>query len=188
MTDRDLELLDGYLDGALSDAELREAEQRLETDVLFIGALARLRSDRELRSQVWQSMQVDDGAADRVMDRIDEALSRRESWAGRLRTLRYLSAAAAVILVCFMGDVWLQRHGQVNLPTGAVNGDMTVQPKSSGPHQQYQVILKDGSGRVIGVQQFDSLEKARLFEEDMNKWQERHLDMQNSAQPSADKF
>jgi len=181
MTDRDLELLDGYLDGALSDEELRQVEERLEKDVLFIGELARMRSDRDARLQAWESMQEpgDEYAAIALMGRIDAALDRRESWASRFRWVGRAAAAAALILVGFMGDAWLQRHsvGPVNQDIAGVSG--SSKPMSTGP--KYRVMLKDSSGKIIAVNDFDSKEKAEQFRDAMNKWQENQWQMQNGA-------
>src|SRR5439155_8284378 len=134
----------------------------LEADVVFIGELARLRGDRELRGRVWQSMQADDAAVARVMDKIDASLERREAWNWRLRALRMVSAAAAMLLIGF-GSAWLMQHGRVPAPGG---NNVNIAGDQGGIRviqRQFEVALRDETGRVIAVQRFDTLEKARAF-------------------------
>jgi hypothetical protein len=179
MTDRDLELLDGYLDNALSSDELREVEDRLESDVLFIGELARLRADRELRGQVWRSMQPTEASVQTVMENIDAALERRDAWSWRLRNLRFAGAAAALILVGFATG-WIGRHpGQLPAPGSNAAANLTDSGKSGISRQGFAVALKDETGRVVAVQYFDTREKAKTFEEQLNKWQDQQLQLQN---------
>jgi anti-sigma factor RsiW len=63
-------------------------------------------------------------------------------------------------------------------PNGAVTTvARPVQPAAGG----YQVALTDQDGRVVAVQQFRSLQEAREFTADLQKWQQRYRQVQNSG-------
>src|SRR6476661_5708872 len=108
MTDQDLELLDAYLDGGLSKEEMRAVEARLLSEAGMADELSRQREARQVRAQVWQSMEPSEREVDHFMQRIEKALERRGRFSLVLNNLRVISAAAACILLGFVTG-WMGR-------------------------------------------------------------------------------
>ncbi len=102
-----------------------------------------------------------------LVSRIQSSVDRRRLFAGRLRAIRYVVAAAACVLLGFFARGLLDRVPD-DPGTKVVN-------KASGVDLQkvasYQVTLRDEAGKLIAVQRFDSIEKAQEFAADLARWQ-----------------
>jgi hypothetical protein len=74
----DLEQLEMYLDGALEPAELTALEARLKSEQSLAQTLTELKAQRALRAAVWQSIEPDSAAADRLTWRIRGAMLQQQ--------------------------------------------------------------------------------------------------------------
>ena len=191
MTDQDLELLDSYLDGALSKEEVRALEARLLAEPGMADELARQREAREIRVQIWKSMEPSDSEVDRLMERIGESLERRSRFSFVLNNLRVIGAAAACILVGFLTG-WMGRSqpGLEHLAGQVDPGNANMHVVSATPQRRpaYQVALRDQAGNIVAVQYFDTLEKARAFAEDIRSMRDRQTQAQDGNVIVGDRF
>ena len=83
----------------------------------------------------------------------------------------FLSAAAACVAMGFLARGWLEpKHpGDTgNISMVGQTGGLKVEKIET-----YQVTLRDEAGNVVGVQKFNSLEKAQEFAADLARWQSR---------------
>lgn len=192
MTESDLELLEMYLDDALSDGELAAMAQRIAEEPELAAELENLRVQRELRSRVWAALEPGDAAVERLLGRVDESVRRRTNLERQLRWGRWIGAAAACILVGFttgyMGRGGSSgEQGSANIAMNSNNQIVQgMQVADSGGHINFvgkvptaQVQLTDDSGKVIAVQPFESMDKANEFVSDIQAWQDRQKQMQN---------
>ncbi len=177
VNDNDLELLESYLDEALSRPDAGEVRQRMTNEPVLAAAMTELRQERAMCAKFWEANEPDDRAADRLMTSIHSAIRRREVWRWASRSARYASAAAALVGVAILaGVLW---HGR---------GVVSSKPQASAP-VMYQVALVDDSGHVVARQSFDSLEKARKLSEALGQWQERQERVRSGAvAPAGDQF
>jgi anti-sigma factor RsiW len=159
-TERDIELLDTYLDGQIDGDEHDALRRRLVSEPELAAALAQLRHERSLRLSAFASYEPDDSHAQRITAGLQRALRRGAHHWAHWRRLGYGAAAAAAIILAFLaGAGWM---GSTN-PAGQVGATPPV----------YKVELRDEAGRVLAEQQFQSLDKAREFSEDLNQWRYR---------------
>jgi anti-sigma factor RsiW len=173
MTDQDLELLDNYLDEALSQEEVRAVEARL-TEPEMAAELARLRDARQLRLQVWKSLEPSQSQVDRLMQRVESSLDRRSRFSFVLNNLRVIGAAAACILIGILTG-WLGRsepgleHLAGMSDPNAANVHVVSQSLVPQRKPAYQVALRDAAGNIVAVQYFDTLENAKKFAAQINQ-------------------
>ena len=159
MSDEELEILEGYLDGALAPDEAERVSHRLAHDALLAHALDRVRAERSVRQAVWQSLEPEPVTVDRsTHDALTAAFSADRS--RRLgRFVRRASAVAAGLLIAFAGG-WVSR-GRVSMPATPI------------APTEFQVALTDDRGAIIAVQHFSDPGQARQFAEDVGRWQSR---------------
>lgn len=181
----DLELLEGYLDDALSPGQVQHVAQRLLAEPELAAAMHDLRAERALRTAVWRTTEPGEERAATVADRVADEIYRRERWGRIFRVARMASAAAAAVLV-FCGG-WFLGHsgsdpsaGEVSSVRSAPLGAQAVQPSAHVPGR-FEVPLKDRSGRVIAVQRFAHEEEARQFNDDLVKYETRRRDVQQGG-------
>jgi len=168
VSENDLLMLDGYLDDALSLGEVEGVRARLASDAEFAGALEQVRGERAARRVFFASLEPDDAAVAKLTTKIRSsagAIVRRRDFGRVLRPLRYLSAAAACLLIGFFARSFLD-HSQAG-------GRGESQTAKIEKIEIYQVTLRDEAGKVVGVQKFNSLEKAQEFAADLARWQSR---------------
>jgi hypothetical protein len=196
VTEEDLELLESYLDDELAPAQSEKLRSRLQQNAELMKSLEELKSERQMRSRVWAAIEPHQGDLDRFHKSVHTAVTRETIrgtvWSARLRSLRLVSAAAAVLLFGIAGG-WLLRDravGDVN--NSLVQSDSSLTPVVNGggtpgggmpirPYA-YQVNLTDSQGHLVGVQQFKSFDEARAFTEDVNRWQSKQRNSGGAAQ------
>jgi hypothetical protein len=185
----DLELLEQDLDGALGEPESSGLRARLSSESALASARQQLVSDRELRSAWFATLGGDDEATGAQVDRIIRnvrASMRRAPHHPR----RWLGAAVAAA-ACIAVGVMVGRDLPGHHPAGGVDLART-NPAHHSPVQtvvSYQVELKDAAGKVMAVERFDSLDKARQFSEDLDRWQARQREASSGKSVVlADKF
>ncbi len=157
------QMLELYLDGELSPEQRAAFEQRLEADGELADQLDERRLTRMTRAAAWRSLEPDASQSQAVLQAIDQSLRRQMLWQKRATAMRWVSAAAASIVVG-IGIGWATQS--------------TVIPASS-PAQpvtainSYNVSLTDPGGQVVAVHRFESAEHARKFSEQVTAWQKR---------------
>jgi hypothetical protein len=188
VNETDLEQLETYLDDELSPEEAVELDRRLATDSQLADQLAQLRAQRAVRRSLFASMEPTDAQVEALLNRVDASLHRQANWSKRLRALRYIGSAAACLLVGFMlsHTMWPTQSHDPIIPGGRAQ----LNPQTpTGPHGPvYQVVLQDETGNVIGVQNFDNLNEAREFQNDVGQLQSKHRQIQNGIRLITDQF
>jgi hypothetical protein len=183
LSELDLELLETYLDGELAEDEATALRARLAGQPSLTAALDELRQQRELRQEVYASMECasDGSTADQINRALRAAMTREIVWSRRWRLIRRFSAAAACLAVGLFAGWFARGNLSTNRPvtdrdTTLVSNELVGQPRRPGG---FNVQLTDDSGRVIAVQQFDSLNDAREFSNDLFRWQNKQRQMRN---------
>lgn len=189
VNETDLEQLETYLDDELSPEEVRELDRRLATESALADQLDQLRAQRALRVSVFRAMEPSDREVESLLKRVDGNLHRQADWSKLLGRLRYIGSAAACLFVGFMIShaIWpTQPHDEININTGPSHVAQPVAAPAQG--QIYQVVLQDENGNVIGVQNFDNINDAREFQNDVGQLQSKHRQIQNGIRLIRDKF
>jgi anti-sigma factor RsiW len=192
VSDLDLELLEEHLDGALDAAASTALARRLATDAPLAAALEKLKSHRAVRSAVWQSMEPNAVAADRLLWRVKGAIAAQQkgadvftapaalsSWSS-WRITQFASAAAACMVLGFLvgrvGQSGSLTHPKANTDINAGNVAINSNPPANagftqtGKTPQVLVPISNEYGQVTW-QPFDNAEQAKSFEEDLHKAQ-----------------
>jgi hypothetical protein len=201
LSESDIELLEAHLDGELSSAQDAVLRNRLSSDQELANQLIALRADRTVRVEVFESFEPNDLAVKNLVLGVRKQITREAVRGDRLRILRYIGSAAAVVVFSFTAG-WIGKArvatqpslGDQSAPMVASNGGNTGSMDFSGDQNAgpptlisnnlgrtlqngtrraggYQVALTDALGHVVAVQHFDTLEEAREFTEDVSRWQ-----------------
>jgi anti-sigma factor RsiW len=183
------QLLDSYLDQALTADESAELEARLQLEPELAGRLDELRHERNIRQKVWQLMEPTELQGEQFNDQLKAQIQARDPWLRRVRVLRWAGAVAACLLIGFMsGYVNRGTLFGPDVPAGTSQVRM-VSDTSDGGHRGYHVSLVDETGQVIATQTFDTLEQAQEFANDVGRWQATRRQAQDGhIQFVADQF
>lgn len=182
------QLLDSYMDQALTADEVAEVEARLQAEPELAEELAELRRQRAIRQMVWQTMEPASLQIERFNQHLKEEIQAHEPKVWRIRGLRWIGAVAACLLIGFMSGY--VNRGTLFGPDEADNSSQVplVSDNSSG-RNGYRVSLVDDSGRVVATQTFDTLQQAQEFAEDVGRWQATRRQVQDGrVQLVADEF
>ena len=193
INDNDIELLHEYVDGELPVAECEGLWRRLAIERDLMGELDRLREDHAVRSMVWNSLEPDDSSVARLEAKLMRATRREDFmyWIGN--AARIVASAAALILFGFtVGWLGRDRYNGVpiaNMPTSGSH----IAAAGSGPQlplaSKYAVEVHDRTGKLVTVQEFDSMEDARRFVHDIQAAQSAAPSGGDSnISPALDKF
>jgi hypothetical protein len=113
------------------------------------------------------------------------------AWSGRVRILRQLSAAAACLIVGVLVGWFGHSRNQSAQPMASDSASRITFPDngnsatlvSNSPSRNgsggFNVQITDDTGRVLGVQHFDTLHDAREFSNDLSRWQARQRQMRS---------
>jgi hypothetical protein len=175
LNDSDLELLTCYLDGQLPTSECEGLWRRMAVESELAQELELLRDDLQARELVWQSMEPSDRAlatTEAIIFRGAKRLDLRYMFSN---VVRISGAAAAFLLIGF--SVGSYRHQGI-VPSASPSSPMANvapasiinPPVSTAPHK-YIVRVKDDAGHVVATQEFDSLEEAQHFADDLARSQ-----------------
>ena len=191
----DHELLEAYLDDALTPAQVQQVAQRLGAEPELAEAMHELRARRAMRLAAWRSMQPAEAQVDDVILRVARRVRRQAFGRRAFRVVRVGAAVAAAIVVFCAG--WLTR-GSANsglqaheAPAVGINrvhptrATISMSP-ASGP---FQVTLRDQGGQVISVQRFAAADEAREFAQNVMQFEARRAAArQGSAMLVSDRF
>lgn len=162
-----INILEEYLDGALDAGRERDLLERLRREPALAVELAELKEARALRGSVFASHEPSQSEVDRFVSSITQKLHAPRPRPLVIRLFRPIAAAAACVALGFAGG-YLMRPAST-----AVTSVPGAAPDT------YQVAITDDTGRVLGVQQFDSIDKARAFAEDLRRWQQWQEQLRN---------
>jgi hypothetical protein len=107
VSDHDLETLETWLDGELTEEQADALRRRLSTEPALAQIADQLRSDRQLRASAWAGLDSG-GDVEALIARVRRENRKHELWSGRLQTLRQVSGIAAAIVLMF-GAGWISR-------------------------------------------------------------------------------
>jgi anti-sigma factor RsiW len=176
LAENEIEQLEDLLDDSLPPSETAALRERLGREPELAGMMAELGSQREGRRHFWAALEPSDEETAELVGRVkgNIAAQSRRRW----RTWRAAAAVAACVGISFaVGWAWHGHTAGRRAQTGVAN----VQPRLAGTATTYQVALTDETGAVTAVQNFDSLEKAKEFAQDLGQWQERQQQLKNGA-------
>ncbi len=176
----DIQRLEAYLDGEVTGPARTVLEERLATDRALADQLDDLRAARLTRSAVWRALEPDERQVEHLVAGITAAARQREIWRKRAVALRWVSAAAASVLLG-IGVGWFGRtfmHPQPAPPAFPVAHGPAMPDGPASPEALFRVALTDESGNVLAVQTFDSIDRARAFATDVQQWQQRQRQAQ----------
>lgn len=179
--DIDLELLEAHLDGALAPEETESLVSRLAAEPELAALLSALREERELRTAVWQSLAPAPGEAEQFAAGVIRS-ARRQRLLGRVGQISRTAVAAAACIMLGVGTGWYAWGRPAAAPptlsrvnTGA-DTHLAADTAHAGP---YQVAITDQDGNVVAVEKFNRLDEANKFADDLGRYQERRLDVQD---------
>jgi hypothetical protein len=143
MADQDIELLECYLDDALSDDEVRALRGRLASEPALAQAMATLRVARDARQAAWAAMEPDEASVSQLVERVGRSVDRRLSFSRRLHAATRGLAAAAIFVIGLSIGMYLRTPG------GGASLNGTVSP--SGRVVDAPMIDGGPAGRYIIV-------------------------------------
>jgi hypothetical protein len=206
--DPDFELLENYLDGELTPAEVQRLEHRLVLEPELSAALGRMSAEHAVRQAVWQSMEPGDAAA-RSLAAAVGASARRSNLRRLVLKFARVSGAVAACVVLFLagfgvgrgkaapdnstpGDGIPVRSSSATRPSasadpagyfyvaGAATHPRPLTSAAAGePAAVFQVALTDEAGNITAVQKFDNLKEAQNFAAEVELWQARQQQIQS---------
>ena len=168
VTDQDLELLDAYLDDALSTGERDALIDRLAREPALSAALEELRAGRDVRLRAFAANELSPAEAEAFAEALVSGLRKRESW----RRWRRATLTAAGVAAC-VAIGWIGRSMWVGTEQSRTRGivDASGTADVVGGSGAFQVILTDDAGKVLAVQKFGRLDEARQFASDLTRYQ-----------------
>jgi anti-sigma factor RsiW len=189
----DLELLQDYLDDALSPAQVQHVATRLGAEPELAAAMHELRAARVLRIATLRLLEPDETGAAAVSERIARAIRRDRHRQALMRLVRAGAAVAAAIAVFFAG--WLLHESgspglgrKITQNSGSLREVIPV-VAAKAPTEPFRVALVDESGTVIPVQRFSKMDDAREFAHDLARFEARRQEaQQGSAMLISDHF
>lgn len=180
LSESDLNLLDAYLDDALSVSEVQSLDARLTEEPELASSLDSLRAERKARAAVLTTLTPCEQEAGHFSDTVIKSVRRREQMRLWMRNIRIgVSVAACLVIGFFVG--WIGRgHGpviqQVVKPLTPPNPERNQSQRIiDGPKApqvgQYQVALLDEKGKVIATHRFNKIEEVKRFADDLARSQ-----------------
>lgn len=109
ITDNDLQVLEEWLDGELTEEQGTALRQRMATEPGLAAALDRLRDERRLRSRLFTVLEPGERETDIFCTNLRREIRREDVWASRVRGMRKIASLAAMITVVFMAG-WISRE------------------------------------------------------------------------------
>jgi anti-sigma factor RsiW len=154
---QDQELLESFLDDELPGPQRNSLRNRIAASPSLAAELEICREQRTLRESFFASLEGDALLAERLIQKLP-APSLRFYY---LRRALYGTGAAACLALSFLAG----RMGA----TTAGKSQVVIGPTP----QHFIVEIRDDAGETVGIQKFESLEKAEEFSKDIEGWQQR---------------
>lgn len=181
----DSELLEDYLDDALSPVQVEHVARRLAEEPELALAMHELRARRVLRAAAWRAMEPSEARSAAVAGRITAVVRRDASWQ-KLRRLAWGgSAAAAAVALLVVGGYTRDSMPFVESDVLHAEAPSMRGPSAPAIHEaptvSYRVALVDAQGRVTPVQKFSKVEQARDFAGDLVRYQARCREAERGA-------
>jgi hypothetical protein len=206
MRENDLETLEEWLDGELTDEQVEQLRRRIADEPELAQAIDHLRGERQMRSQIWSTMEATDAEVEQLIASVRREVQKDEVWSIRLRTMRRFTSIAASITIVFMTG-WLA-HSRLRVvgpdtfsPQPAAQPVATNTPNNQIQFQQpgninfvsapiyqnlsgaqpanYQLQIRDSQGHVW-VQPLNKLDDPSKFMADVSRFESQ----QQQRQPS----
>ena len=116
VNENDLDLLESYLDDELTGRELEALRQRLSSEPQLATAIDELKSQRQMRQQFFAACEPDQASVERLVQSVNQNVTRELAWSERNRSLRSWGSLAACLLVgLFLGRA-MRGTGQISAP------------------------------------------------------------------------
>ena len=112
MSDNDLETLEVWLDGELSEEQVESLRRRLSVEPELSQTLDRLRSDRQIRAGIFQAMEPSAAEIETLVANARRGVRKEDLINSRLRALRNVASIAACMAVVFMAGLPLDANVQ----------------------------------------------------------------------------
>lgn len=192
----DLQLLEDYLDDALSPAQVEHVARRLAEEPELALAMHELRAARVLRAAAWRAMLPSEAEAAEVTRRVAGAV-RRDARTHRLWRGAWAGTGIAAALAVFVTGWSLRQPAGSPAPQQIAREDKPVvirsQPVAIRPAPAaaaaFHVALLDSRGNVIPVQKFSKADDARQFAQDLMTYEDRRQEaQQGGAMLVSDRF
>ena len=170
MKEADIKLLEVFLDGESSPPEMGEVRGRLAVEPALAEALRNLQAERSVRSALFTAIEPAPAEVERFIGDVRATIRHREGRRVRFVWIRRAGALAACVLIGFSLGYSL-RWG---------DGEAVSRPQSNAMTSSEavaRVAIRDETGAVVAMQEFESLEQAQRFSEDLQRWQERQAEL-----------
>jgi hypothetical protein len=115
VNETDIERLENYLDDELAPAEIEALRERLSSEPALAAAMDGLRTQRQMRSTYFASLEPTERAVERVVQSVKKSINKEIVWAERFKTFRAVGSLAACLLVGFIGGYGMR--GSHSSPT-----------------------------------------------------------------------
>jgi hypothetical protein len=182
LSESDINLLDSYLDDALSASEVQSLDARLTEEPELASSLDSLRAERKARAAVLMTLTPSAQDAGQFSDTVIKSVRRREQTRWWMRNIRIGVSVAACLVIGFSVG-WVGRgHGpiiqQVAKPLTPPNQEggqaqRVIDVPKAPQTGQYQVALLDEKGKVIATHRFNKIEEVKRFADDLAQSQTR---------------
>ena len=186
MNEREIDLLEAYLDDALLPDQVQRVDQQVNDQAQWSEALDALKQRRADRVAAFASGAPAQAEADQFANQLLASLRQREWQKKWSRVMRGAAAVAACVLLGF-GVGWIERgqrpapapiHARSVEPRGRGDSRIVLHAPKPAEAAPYQVAVLDEDGNVIAVQPFNKLEEARQFADDLAQYQARRQQVQ----------
>lgn len=139
-SEQDLELLEEYLDEALSSADASRVQMRLAYEPQLAAMLDELRAQRATRAAMWSSLEPSDANVKQFTAKVKVAARKQDMWYRVGHAARFGSAAAACLLVgVFIGWLGQSRSAPGKMPAyGGTPGPVEVSNELTVSHPTAQ--------------------------------------------------
>ncbi|HET6251078.1 MAG TPA: hypothetical protein VFE47_25550 [Tepidisphaeraceae bacterium] len=196
ITEADRNLLEAYLDDALSAWWVQRLDTRLTEEPLLARELDELKAQRAARIAAFNAIAPSEAEAGEFAGAVLASLDRRRRKTSMIRYVRLAAGVAACLVVGFavgwagrgravatrqVADTHASPTVPASTPTHVHNDAHLVihSPKAPEPGQ-YQVAILDAEGNVVALQHFSKLEDARQFADDLGQFELRRQQVQDS--------
>ncbi len=191
--DSDYDILEGFLDNSLSPDEMQAVAARLAAEPDLAVALEAIRDERTVRLAAWESFEPDERAAQRFAVSAIRAIRRQRLLSMVTHVTRLVASVAACLAIGISAGWFLWGRPIHTVPvTATISGPTASLASNSGRNSSsgtYQVAITDENGKVVAVQKFSAFEDAKAFADDLGRYQQRRLDVQDGkATVVSDKF